>query len=74
MTALHFSCTLPAGAVPSQALVVASLVFCFVTSLGQVVLIEAANPEAQSALGAELRPQGPVVAVFVSNEEFRWSR
>ena len=74
MTALRFSCTLPAGAVPSQALVVASLVFCFVTSLGQVVLIEAANPEAQSALGAELRPQGPVVAVFVSNEEFRWSR
>ena len=67
MTALHFSCTLPAGAVPSQALVMASLVSCFVTSLGQVVLIEAANPEAQSALGAELRPQGPVVAAF-----FQW--
>ena len=53
--------------------VVAALQF-FVASLGQVVLVEAANPEAQSALGAELRPQGPVVAVFVSNEEFRWSR
>ena len=52
---------------PRQALVVASLVFRFVASLGLVVLIEAANPEAQSALGAELRPQGPVVAAF-----FQW--
>ena len=53
-------------------LVVAALPF-FVASLGQVVLVEAAIPEAQSVLGAELRPQGPVVAVFVSDEEFRWS-
>ena len=53
-------------------LVMAALQF-FVASLGQVVLVGAANPEAQSALGARLRPQGPVVAVFVSDEEFRWS-